>query len=195
MLTMFGAGLLALLAYQSATLRKYLIPRAFLSRLPMFGHLQRSDTAARTFLAHRRTVVGCVLLTIVLQAIAMGAYFTVAVALDLRANLGNVLEYYAYFYTGTLIQALPGPPQGLGTVELAYRYFLGPFGSPSQIVCVAFAIRLAVLACALPGLLVTLTGSYKPREAAGLEGMLEAGEDLATEPDPEESPSAGEAVR
>jgi uncharacterized membrane protein YbhN (UPF0104 family) len=86
------------------------------------------------------------------------------VALGLDAHAGNVLAYYAYFYTGAVIQALPGPPQGLGTVELAYRYFLAPFGSPSQIVCVAFLARIVVLVVALPGLLVTMTGSYRPRE-------------------------------
>ena len=108
---------------------------------------------------------GAVFVTVVLQVMAMTAYFFVAAALRLDTQLGNMLEYYAYFYTGTVIQALPGPPQGLGTVELAYRYFFAPFGSVSQIVCMAFMIRLMVLTCALPGLLVTLTGSYKPRES------------------------------
>jgi uncharacterized membrane protein YbhN (UPF0104 family) len=127
----------------------------------------------------------------------MGAYFTVAVALGLRADITNIQEYYAYFYTGTLIQALPGPPQGLGTVELAYRYFLAPFGSPSQIVCVAFAIRLVALTCALPGLLVTLTGSYKPRDAAALQAALDQTDAPAGDPEHDITPSraTGDAVR
>ena len=33
----------------------------------------------------------------------------------------------------------------------------------------AFVIRVVVLACALPGLLVTLTGSYKPRDVIAVE--------------------------
>jgi uncharacterized protein (TIRG00374 family) len=173
MLGVLAAGFLAVFAYLSPVLRKRLIPKKLLSRLPMFGQLQRIDNTARTLAAHRPTVIGCVLLTIVLQAIAMGAYFSVAIAMGLRAGLSNMLEYFAYFYTGTVIQALPGPPQGLGTVELAYRYFLAPFGSPSQIICTAFAIRLVVLTVALPGLLVTLTGAYKPREAEGLQKMLD----------------------
>ena len=197
MLTMFGAGLVAVFAYLSPTLRKHLVPKAFLMRLPMFGHLQRIDNTARELAAHRSLVVGLVLLTIVLQGIAMGAYFTVAVALGLRADITNIQEYYAYFYTGTLIQALPGPPQGLGTVELAYRYFLAPFGSPSQIVCVAFAIRLVALTCALPGLLVTLTGSYKPREAAALQAALDQTDAPAGDPEHDITPSraTGDAVR
>ena len=110
-------------------------------------------------------MVGAVLLTVLLQGAAIGSYFVIAVALDMEAHAGNVLEYYAYFYTGSVITALPGPPQGLGTVELAYRYLFGPFGSPSQIICMAFVIRLTALTCSLPGLLVTMTGAYKPRPA------------------------------
>jgi uncharacterized membrane protein YbhN (UPF0104 family) len=195
MLGTLGAGLAAVFAYHSPTLRKHLVPKAFLERLPVFGHLQRIDSAARNYAAQKMVVVKCVLLTIVLQAMAMGAYFTVAVALGLRANIGNILEYYAYFYTGTVIQALPGPPQGLGTVELAYRYFLAPFGSPSQIVCVAFAIRLVVLTCALPGLLVTLTGSYKPREAVKLHDILDQDETAGSEQNLAATRPTGEIVR
>jgi uncharacterized protein (TIRG00374 family) len=158
-----GIGGLAVLVYLSPFVRRHLVPRAWLERLPMFDQLQRIDKTARVLIGKTSTLVGAFLLTVFLQAMAIGAYFTVAVALAMTANLGNVLEYYTYFYTGVLVQTLPGPPQGLGTVELAYRFFLAPFGSPSQIVCVAFAIRLVVLVVALPGLLVTLTGSYRPQ--------------------------------
>jgi len=168
MLGMFGAGVAGAMAYLSATLRRHLLPRAWLERLPMIGQLQRIDRTARVLARRKATLLAAVLLTVVLQAVAIGAYFTVAVALALDAGWGNVLEYYTYFYTGVLVQALPGPPQGLGTVELAYSYFLAPFGSPSQIVCVALAIRLVALTCALPGLLVTLTGSYRPRDIVRL---------------------------
>ena len=164
-----GIGVLAAVVYLSPFARKHLVPYTWLSRLPRFDQLQRIDKTARVLAGKISTLAGAFLLTVFLQAMAIGAYFTVAVALALTANLGNALEYYTYFYMGVLVQTLPGPPQGLGTVELAYRFFLAPFGSPSQIVCMAFAIRVVVLACALPGLLVTLTGSYKPREVTAVE--------------------------
>ena len=166
-LGVLGAGVAATFAYLSPGLRRLLMPSKWLSRLPLFAHLLRVDRAARTLAGHWAIVSLAVLLTAMLQVLAVTAYFSVAVALGLDAHAGNVLEYYACFYTGTVIQALPGPPQGLGTVELAYRYFLAPFGSPSQIVCMAFLIRFVVLTCALPGLLVTVTGSYKPRDPVG----------------------------
>ncbi len=162
-------GVVGVFAYLSPLLRKYLVPRAWLARLPMVEHLRRMDNAARALVDHKSIVGVAIALTLLLQWLALGAYFTVAVALGLDAHAGNVVEYYAYFYTGALVQALPGPPQGLGTVELAYRYLLAPFGNPSQIVCVAIGVRIVVLVCALPGLLVTLTGSYKPRALASLQ--------------------------
>lgn len=161
-LTIVGIGAACIFAYFSPALRKYVIPTRWLSRLPGFEHLQRVDRATHALAAHKTILGAAVLATLALQVLAIGAYFAVAVALALDAHAGNVLEYYAYFYTGAVIQALPGPPQGLGTVELAYRYFLASFGSPSQIVCVAFLVRILVLVCSLPGLFVTLTGSYKP---------------------------------
>jgi uncharacterized membrane protein YbhN (UPF0104 family) len=174
-LGMLIVGVVGVFAYLSPVLRKYLVPRTWLARLPMIEHLQRVDKAARTLVEHKSIVVFAIVLTLILQWLSLGAYFTVAVALGLDAHLGNIIEYYAYFYTGALVQSLPGPPQGLGTVELAYSYLLAPFGSPSQIVCVAIAARIVVLICALPGLLVTLTGSYKPRAMNSIERDSEPG--------------------
>ncbi len=175
-----GAGVVAVLVYLSPLTRRYLVPTTWLQGLPMYAQLQRIDRTARVLVSNKKTLIGSILLTMVLQGSAIGAYFTVAVALRLDAHLGNMLEYYAYFFAGVLVQTLPGPPQGLGTVELAYRYFFAPFGGASQIVCMAFFIRLLALTCALPGLLVTVTGSYKPRVATeSSEQMSEA----ASKPD------------
>lgn len=164
-LGILAVGAAVLFAYRSPMLRKHLVPWGWLERVPAFDQLRRIDNTARTLIGHKVILGASVLITFVLQVIAIAAYFAVAVALSMDANAGNVLEYFAYFYTGSVIQSLPGPPQGLGTVELAYRYFFEPFGSPSQILFLAFLVRVVVLAAALPGLLVTLTGSYRPRTA------------------------------
>jgi uncharacterized protein (TIRG00374 family) len=141
-------------------------------RWSMFAHAERIDHAIRTLAGRTWTVLGAVLATVALQVLAVGAYFVVAIALQLDAGLHNLLEYFAYFYTGAVIQSLPGPPQGLGTVELAYRYFLDPYGSPAQILCLALVARAVVLVCAAPGLWVTITGGYRPSQAAtGSKGL------------------------
>jgi len=162
-LTMLAIGVVVVAVYLTPWTERILRSSFLQRRLPGFEHFRRIDQAARTLARRPWIVFAAVLTTAALQAMAMGAYFIVAVALGLRADLSNVFEYYAYFATGAVIQALPGPPQGMGTVELAYRYFLAPFGSPSQIICFAFAARLVVLACALPGAIVAMTGSYRPK--------------------------------
>ncbi len=162
MLGLLSVGVVCVAVYFSPLARRFRLPTSWQECVPAFSHLKRMDGAARKLAGHRAVLVGAVLITVLLQATALAAYFAVAVAMAMDAHAGNIFEFFAYFYTGTVVQALPGPPQGLGTVELAYRYFFASFGSASQIVCMALAIRVVVLICALPGLLVTLTGSYRP---------------------------------
>jgi len=150
------------LAYLSPFVRRGISRLAFLRRFPLMPQISRMDSAARLLVGRTREWIAAVITTIALQVLAIGAYFLVAVAVGLRAGLDNVHEFYAYFYTGAVIQALPGPPQGLGTVELAYTYFFAPFGSPSQIIFLALAARVVVLVCALPGAFITAAGAYKP---------------------------------
>ena len=178
-LSALGVGMAAGLVYLAPGLRRFLIPHRFLARPPMADQIQRVDKTARVLAMRPKTVGAAVLVTVLLQATALTAYFVVALAVGMNAHAGNLFEYYAYFYTGCVVQSLPGPPQGLGTVELAYRYFFQDYGGPSQIVCMALAARLVVLTCALPGVLVTLTGSYKPLDATLLRN------DAASEDEPD----------
>ena len=172
MLGVFTVGVVAVAAYLSPLIRRRIVPWTLLMRLPMFHQLQRIDVAGRTLAKRWPTVTAAVLLTALLQGLAVGSYCMVAIGLALSIDWSNLLECVAYFYTGVVIQALPGPPQGLGTVELAYRYFFAALGSPSQIVCMALIVRVVVLICALPGLLVALTGSYRPKDIAGFEAAM-----------------------
>ena len=162
-LTMLAIAVVAAAAYFAPVVRRRIPLDRMIARWSFLSHVHRVDQTIRLLASRMTTLLGAVLLTVALQVLAISAYFTVAVALCLDAHLGNVLEFFAYFYTGAVIQALPGPPQGLGTVELAYRYFFDPFGSPAQIVCLALLARVVVLVCALPGLWVTLTGGYRPK--------------------------------
>lgn len=172
-LTFIGLGAAAVLLYLAPPVRKLLRWRKWVERIPASDQVLRVDAAARSLLTKPMILILAGLLTLALQILAIGAYFAVAVGMGMDAHTGNVLEYYAYFYIGAIVQALPGPPQGLGTVELTYRYFLAPYGGASRIVSMALIIRLVVLIVALPGLLIALTGSYKP----GIEKALHGGDD------------------
>jgi uncharacterized protein (TIRG00374 family) len=166
-LSILGLGILGALIYLSPFLRERLKVEKLLERVPLGRQLKRVDNAARALAAHKAIFLAGLMATFVLQGAAMFAFFIVAVSLDMRAHVKDLLEYYAYFSTGAVVQALPGPPQGLGTVELAYRVLFKEFGSPTQIVCMALGIRAAAFTASLPGLLVTLTGAYRPKELNG----------------------------
>lgn len=164
MLCLLLVGAIAAGLYFSPVARLFSLPSG-LRRLAIVEQAVRVDQAVRLVARHGWTLSASVLLTVLLQVMALGSYFVAAVGLAMYTPVRLLPEYFAYFYAGALIQSLPGPPQGLGTVELAYRYFFADYGSPSQIVCLAFAIRLVALVSSLPGLFVVLTGAYKPSEA------------------------------
>lgn len=151
------------LAYLSPRLRARLLPQGLIRRLPGHEHLRRMDQAARALARHKGILLGAFLLTILLQGIAACSLLVIAEGLGMHAGWRHAPEFYVYFCTGSVVQALPGPPQGLGTVELAYRYFFADFGSPAQIVCLALGIRVVGLLAALPGMFAVLTGAYRPK--------------------------------
>ncbi len=174
-LLMLGIGVAGLLLYVSPIARR-MVPKLLNRPAAVFGYARRIDEAAVKLFKHIPIMAAAILTTVFLQVFAIGAYALVAKAVSLDVRWSNVPEFFAYFYIGAVVQALPGPPQGLGTVELAYRHFFAPYGGVSQILCMAFVIRIVVLICALPGALVAMTGSYKPKDAiAELEASEESG--------------------
>ncbi len=173
-LAMLAALVVGSLAYLSPAVRRVVPVRALLAKLPASGHLLRIDDAALSLGRRKGIVLGGLVLTMVLQAIAAVALFTLGIGLGMRAEPSLLHEYYAYFCTGSVVQALPGPPQGLGTVELCYSFFFADYGSPAQIVCLALGIRVVALTASLPGLFAVLTGAYKPKELARFREAAEA---------------------
>ncbi len=162
-------GFVGGVAYLSPGLRALLLRPSLVERVPMRDQMRRIDCTARGLIAHRTILIGAVGCAILLQAVAMASYCIVARAMNMSITLPDVPQYYAFYATGAIVQSLPGPPQGLGTVEAVYSIFFKPYGSASQIVCMALAIRVLALVASLPGAVVALTGAYKPPDAKTLE--------------------------
>ncbi|MCH7813519.1 MAG: hypothetical protein IID40_05810, partial [Planctomycetes bacterium] len=73
-------------------------------------------------------------------------------------------DYFAITSAANIVAAIPVTPQGLGTMEATYKHFLlGSHADLSQVLCLAMGVRLLHLLWALPGILVTMTGSYRPQ--------------------------------
>jgi len=128
---------------------------------------RRADHATRRLLRHKRLVLGALLATVVLQFIAVSNFVLICRAVGMDFSPGRVWDYYAITATANIIAAIPVSPQGLGTVEATYKHFLlGSHANLSQVLCLAMGIRLLQLLWALPGIVVAMTGTYRPRRDA-----------------------------
>jgi len=136
-----------------------------------YGQARKAELATHRLLRHKLLVFGALMATVVLQALAVSDFVLICHALDMDFSGGKVWDYYAAIATGLIVAAVPISPQGLGPTEATYKHFLlGTHGASSQILCMAMAIRLVQLAWALPGLLVAMTGSYRPQGDAPAAG-------------------------
>ncbi len=160
-LALAGAGGAAAFVYLWPPLRRRL-PRGWISGSRWLDQLRRVDATARRLARHPWTLVLCVAIAVFRQLAAFASYLLVALALGMAIGVADLVEVCAYFAAGVAVGAIPVSPQGLGTVELAYSIFFAEFGTVSQILCLAFGVRLVHLFGTLPGLFVVLTGSYRP---------------------------------
>lgn len=172
MLALAAAGALAAFVYLWPPLRARL-PRGWFEASRWADQLRRVDATARQLARHPGTVVLCIGVAVVRQLAAFASYLLVALSLGMAIGPGDLVEVCAYFAAGVAVGAIPISPQGLGTVELAYSVFFRDFGTPAQILCLAFGVRLVHLLGTLPGLFVVMTGSYRPPAADAVRAELE----------------------
>lgn len=140
----------------------------------VLNQAQRADRATRRLLRHKRLVFGALGATVLLQFIAVSVFVLICYAVGMDFSPGRAWDYYAITASANIVAAVPVSPQGLGTVEATYKHFLlGSHANLSQVLCMAMGVRVLHLLWALPGILVTMTGSYKPREGADPLAVLD----------------------
>jgi uncharacterized protein (TIRG00374 family) len=111
LLFLLAGGVLGASLYFSPLARRFSLPLR-LREITIVQHIVRIDQTVRVLAAHGWTLVASVLLTVGLQIMALSSYFVAAIALSMKAPITLVPEYFAYFYVGAIIQALPGPLRG-----------------------------------------------------------------------------------
>jgi uncharacterized membrane protein YbhN (UPF0104 family) len=164
----FAALLLAGLAFV-ATLPVWTarMPHSWMDAVRRRGSILRAVMTARQILMSPRVLASAVLSTLAIQVLAAAAFLCVALALGFGIGPAEWPALYAYFSTGEIVKALPGPPQGLGTMEMAYGYLFADWAGASQIVSAALAIRVVALVCSLPGAAFAAAWRRPEREAVG----------------------------
>lgn len=146
-LTILSAGLVT----GAAAVRWLPQDARHLRRLPFHEKLTTLIAAARASVTSVRVLLLAVLDTLGIQVAASASFLCAALALGFHLGTGDWLDLYAFFSGGEIVKAIPGPPQGLGTLEAAYGVFFRGWATPAQIVSAAVAIRAINLICALPG--------------------------------------------
>ena len=142
-----------------------LLPRNLPFKVPAAASIKRIHATAERLVHHKKLLVGVLLQAIVLQFIAVGCGVICAVALHMNFSGNKMWDYFAFIGCGHVIAAIPIAPFGLGTMEAAYKaFFLGEYGTLSQLLCLALWVRILLLVWALPGALVTVLGAYRPRD-------------------------------
>lgn len=162
-LAMAGGLVVLGLVVFSSRIRGTLRINALLQRLPFSDQLRRIDAATVRLRHNVALVVMAILMTMVLQSLAITSIVICANALGMNTSPELYAGYFAYLALGLVVATIPISYQGVGTMDGVLQIFLkGTYGSYSQILFLGFAIRLLQLCWALPGFLVPITGAHRP---------------------------------
>lgn len=163
--------------YFSNRLRRLLWIDRILLYLPLAAHIRRIDQAAFGFRNCPGRVVGGLLLTVVLQVIAIISHFLIGWGLNMVGEdpWATFPVYLAFVPICFLAGALP-----IGAMELTYVELFAHsagLGTPETATFLSLLSRLIQLIWAMPGLLVILrAGRPKPISDPELPGTTVAAE-------------------
>ncbi|MHC5110807.1 MAG: lysylphosphatidylglycerol synthase transmembrane domain-containing protein [Planctomycetota bacterium] len=163
-LILSGLGLSALLLYALPWIRNGRLSGAAKSRC---AAIDKIDRTLWGLISDWRTTASAVLITFGIHLAAACAFWMAFLALSMVWHDGAA-SFYASFSLGELVKALPGPPQGVGTMELAYNWLFAGAGTSAQILSAAIAIRAINLIWSIPGAGVLLTKATAAPQAPSL---------------------------
>ncbi len=136
----FVGGVAGVRAYLSPTLRRLFRMDALLQRLPMADKFQRLDEAILVYRGHRGRVMLAFLLSMVLQAAGVMAFWAMGQALGAGLALADNFAVYPVVQT---ISSVPVAPAGWGYGDFLFGKFFQGFGSTFTLgVAVSVIFRL-----------------------------------------------------
>ena len=126
--------------------------------VPFAEHIKRADAATLRIRRHRGLLLSALLLTLVLQGLAITSMTIAGISLGMNYHADLLPGYFVYFAMTMMVAAVPISPQGVGTVDGALQiFFLGAYGNYSQILFLGIAMRVLPFILSLPGLFVPMT--------------------------------------
>jgi len=169
--------------FLSKNVRRCLMLSLILEKLPFAKTLHKIDQAIRIYRGHPGVMVLALVLTAVIQGLAIVAIWTMSQALQLE-NV-RFIQCLIIMPIVWLISAAIPVPGGLGVMEVLFIPFFARAIDPSvvtgtdhweQVKAMAAALallnRLMICACSLPGALVPIFGGHLP-QGEELEQIME----------------------
>ncbi len=136
----FLGGIAGVRAYLSPTLRRLFRLDALIQKLPMADKFQRLDEAILVYRGHRGRVAVAFLLSMVLQAAGVMAFWAMGQALGAGLALADNFAVYPVVQT---ISSVPVAPAGWGYGDFLFGKFFQGFGSTFTLgVAVSVIFRL-----------------------------------------------------
>ena len=156
----------------SKRIRKFLYISALLQKLPFQKKLQEIDKGIRIYRQSPKALLGALLITFVVQTMAIAAVWLMAVALDIKGI--SLLHCITIMPIVWVISAAIPVPGGLGVIEnLMVPFFIAAadktaFDSPEQLLARVMALtllnRIMIYLTSAPGGLVPIFGGHLPKQ-------------------------------
>jgi hypothetical protein len=164
----FAAMVLVSIVFLSRHVRRLLMISQLLEKLPFAKILRQIDEAIRIYRRHIPIMLMTMLLTAVLQGLAIVAIWMLTQALHLE-NVTFVQCLIIMPIVWVISSAIP-VPGGLGIIENLVTYLFCVVINPDQpgqaidqAVAMALMYRLLYLSCSMPGAIVPIFGGHLPK--------------------------------
>ncbi len=164
----FAAMVLVSIVFLSRRVRRLLMISQLLEKLPFAKILRQIDEAIRIYRRHIPIMLMTMLLTAILQGLAIVAIWMLTQALHLE-NVTFVQCLIIMPIVWVVSSAIP-VPGGLGIIENLVTYLFCVVINPDQpgqaidqAVAMALMYRLLYLSCSMPGALVPIFGGHLPK--------------------------------
>ena len=156
-----------------------------IAMLPLKDQVQRIDRATFRMRSHKRIVLSALLVTGVIQFLAISSFVAAGRAIHMAHPLP---AFFACLAASLLVAAIPLTPMAIGPMEAMFKlFFVGELANSSQSIFLAVMVRLIQLVWALPGVLVPLSGAHlpPPEKLAELQSLAQANRSAdESKPDP-----------
>ena len=157
----------------SRRIRRMLLLKKLLEKLPFARQLHKIDQAIQLYRRHKQAVFLSLLLTIVIQGLSILTVWMLSQSLELKnVSFVHCLIIMPIIWQVSVAIPVPG---GLGIMENLFVQFfssaIDPAGmiSPEKVItqaaALAFLNRLMICLCSLPGCLVPIFGGHLPKSS------------------------------